>query len=115
LSIPRLTQEVFFCELFRKIRDDSCKSTTIVRNGTNRYGKAQDHCKDCGVYRVLKPKLTSSETEQQTVLRACLQRSSFRGVERIFDMARQTVAQWIKTHVETTARHQGEARACAIR
>ena len=115
MSIPRLTQEVFFCELFRKIRDDSCKSTTIVRNGTNRYGKAQDHCKDCGVYRVLKPKLTSSETEQQTVLRACLQRSSFRGVERIVDMARQTVAQWIKTHVETTARHQGEARACAIR
>src|SRR3989440_12330007 len=91
-----------------------CKSTTIVRNGTNRYGKAQDHCKDCGVYRVLKPKLTSSETEQQTLLRACLQRSSFRGVERIFDMARQTVAQWIKTHVETTARHQGEAPARAI-
>src|SRR6266700_7875819 len=94
----------------------ACKSTNIVRNGTNRCGKAQYHCKDCGVYRVLKPSRTSSsETEQQTVLRACLERSSLRGVERIFDIARQTVAQWIKTHVETTARHQGEARACAIR
>src|SRR5437879_5550624 len=77
-----------------------CKSTHIVRNGTNRYGKAQYHCKDCGVYRVLNPKLTSSETEQQTVLRACLERSSLRGVERIFDIARQTVAQWIKAHVQ---------------
>jgi|SRR6266516_382892 len=77
-----------------------CKSAHIVRNGTNRYGKAQYHCKDCGAYRVLKPKLTSSEIEQQTVLRACLERSSLRGVERIFDVARQTVAQWIKAHVQ---------------
>ncbi len=77
-----------------------CKSTQIVRNGTNRYGKAQYHCKDCGAYRVLKPKPTSSEIEQQIVLRACLERSSLRGVERIVGVARQTVAQWIKVHVQ---------------
>ncbi len=77
-----------------------CKSTQIVRNGTNRYGKAQYHCKDCGAYRVLKPKPTSSEIEQQIVLRACLERSSLHGVERIVGVARQTVAQWIKVHVQ---------------
>jgi hypothetical protein len=29
-----------------------------------------------------------------------MERCSLRGVERIFDSARQTVAQWIKTHVQ---------------
>jgi transposase-like protein len=78
-----------------------CKSTHIVKNGTNRCGNAQCHCKDCGAYRVLKPKQAYSETEQQTVLRACLERCSLRGIARIFVIARQTVAQWFKAHVQT--------------
>jgi transposase-like protein len=68
-----------------------CKSTHIVKNGTNRGGNAQYHCKDCGTYRVLTPKQAYSESEQHTVLRACLERCSLRGVARIFAMARQTV------------------------
>ncbi len=77
-----------------------CGSSNIVKNGTNRSGSPQYHCKECGIYRVLKPKQAYSETEQQTVLRACLERCSLRGVERIFSIARQTVAQWIKAHVQ---------------
>ncbi len=76
------------------------KGTNIVKNGTNRCGSAQYHCKDCGTYRVLKPKQTYSETEQDTVQRACLERWSLRGVTRIFAIARQTVAQWLKAHVQ---------------
>jgi insertion element IS1 protein InsB len=78
-----------------------CESTQIVKNGTNRCGNAQYHCKGCGTYRVLNPKQVYSETEQHTVLRACLERCSLRGVARIFTMARQTVAQWLKAHVQT--------------
>ena len=77
-----------------------CKSIHIVRNGTNRYGKAQYHCKDCSAYRVLTPKQAYAETEQRTVLRACLERCSLRGVARIFAIARQTVALWLKAHVQ---------------
>src|SRR2546421_11728180 len=77
-----------------------CGSPNIVKNGTNRSGTPQYHCKECGCYRVLKPKQAYSETERQRVLRACLQRCSLRGVERIFDIARQTVTQWIKAHVQ---------------
>jgi insertion element IS1 protein InsB len=77
-----------------------CESTHIVKNGTNRCGNAQYHCKDCGTYRVLKPKQAYAETEQQTVLRACLERCSLRGVARIFALARQTVARWLKAHVQ---------------
>ncbi len=77
-----------------------CESTNIVKNGTNRCGNAQYHCKDCGTYRVLKPKPAYWETNKQTVLRAGLERCSLRGVERIFDIPRQTVARWINTHIQ---------------
>ena len=77
-----------------------CGSTNIVKNGTNRCGNAQYHCKDGGTYRVLTPKQVYSETEQQTVLRACLERCSLRGVARIFAVPRQTIAGWLKAHVE---------------
>jgi insertion element IS1 protein InsB len=78
----------------------ACGSANIVRNGTNRCGNAHYHCKDCGSYRVLKPKQAYSEAEKATALRAGLERCSLRGVERIFDIARQRVTRWIATHVQ---------------
>lgn len=66
----------------------------------NRCGTAQYHCKDCGTYRVLKPRQIYSDTDKQTVLWACLERCSLRGVERIFAITRQTVACWISTHIQ---------------
>src|SRR5229473_5802967 len=77
-----------------------CKRTQIVKNGTNRCGNAHYHCKNGGTYRVLKPKQTSSETEQQSVLRACLERCSLRGIAQIFAMARQTVARWFRSYAQ---------------
>ena len=41
-----------------------------------------------------------SEAEKATVLQAGLERCSLRGVERIFDIARQTVTRWIATHMQ---------------
>ena len=79
-----------------------CKSTHIVKNGTNRCGNAQYHCKDCGAYRVLKPTQVYSETEEQRVLRAFLERCSLRGIARIFAMARQTIARWLREHTENS-------------
>jgi transposase-like protein len=77
-----------------------CKSTNLVKNGTNRCGNSQYHWKDCGTYRVLSPKHVYSETEKQTVRQACQERSSLRGVQRLFSIARQTVAQWVKIHAQ---------------
>ena len=76
-----------------------CGSTNIVRNGTNKCGNQQYHCKDCGAYRVLDPQTGYSDEDKQTVLRACQERSSLRGIQRIFGVARQTVAHWIKEYV----------------
>ena len=33
-----------------------CGSTNIVKNGTNRLGQQQYHCKECNAYRVLESK-----------------------------------------------------------
>jgi len=75
-----------------------CGSTNIVRNGTNKWSP-QYHCHDCGAYRVLEPKHPYSEDDKETVLRAYKERSSMRGVERIFHVSRHTLAQWIREMV----------------
>ena len=72
-----------------------CGSTNIVRNGTNRCGNQQYHCKDCGAYRVLEPQRIHTEEERETILRAYKERASMRGLERVFYVTRQTVARWI--------------------
>ena len=40
-----------------------CASTNIVKNGTNRLGQQQYHCKDCGAYRVLASRREAKKTE----------------------------------------------------
>lgn len=84
----------------RKHRCGACKSIHIIKNGTNRYGNPQYHCKDCGTYRVIEPKIVYSQAEKQTILQACQERSSLRGVQRVFGVARQIVARWVKMHVQ---------------
>src|SRR5258708_39937555 len=81
-------------------------------NGTNRCGKAQYHCKDCGTYRVLEPKQAYVESKQHTVPRACLERCSLHGGARIFAMARQTVARWLKAHVQRLPEVKATHLAC---
>ena len=73
-----------------------CGSINIVRNGTNKCGNQQYHCQDCGAYRVLEPKCPHTKNDQETILRAYKERASMRGLERIFHVARQTVARWIR-------------------
>ena len=77
-----------------------CGSTNIVRNGTNKCGRAQYHCKDCGAYRVLEPIIGYSAEQKQTILDTYKERASLRGLARIFGVARQTVLRWLKERVQ---------------
>lgn len=77
-----------------------CSSENIVKNGTNKAGNAQYHCKDCGAYRVLQPHPTDNVPRQTQVLRAYRERASLRGLERIFGIARQQVIGWIETELQ---------------
>jgi IS1 transposase len=89
--------------MIQETRTDTCRacgSANSVSNGTNRCGNAHYHGKDGGTSRVLKPKQASSEAEKAMVLRAGLERCSLRGVERIFDLPRQTVPGWRATPLQ---------------
>ena len=81
-----------------------CHSEQIVKNGRNPQGKQQYRCKACGRSGVLHPTVRYSDAQKEQILAAYLERSSLRGVERTFGVARQTVATWLKKSHDLAAR-----------
>ena len=76
-----------------------CGSENIVKNGTNKAGNPQYHCKDCGAYRVLVPKPSQAAQRRAQVLRAYQERASLRDLARIFGVARHRVVGWVADHL----------------
>jgi len=73
-----------------------CTSINITKNGTDYKGDQKFHCLDCDAYGTLEPRSrTYPKFVKELVLRAYRERSSMRGIERIFGIARQTLARWI--------------------
>lgn len=89
-----------------------CQSENIVKNGRNRYGKQQYLCKDCGSSKVLEPKQCYSLERKEEILRAYQERASLRGVARTFQVARQTITNWLKKTPEVAASSEN-ARTCS--
>ena len=73
-----------------------CQSTRLKKNGTTANGKQKYYCHDCGKYGTLNPTPRYTEARKEEILRAYQERSSLRGIERTFGVARQTVASWLK-------------------
>ena len=73
-----------------------CQSENIVKNGHNPKGKQQYRCKDCGKSGVLDPQVRYTEKQKEQILAAYHERPSLRGLERVFGVARETVATWLK-------------------
>jgi len=73
-----------------------CGSENIVKNGTDYKGSQKYHCHDCGAYGTLNPQERSYPQKiKDFILRAYRERASMRGIERIFGIARQTLARWL--------------------
>lgn len=72
-----------------------CKSTNLVKNGTDYKGDQKYHCKSCDAYGTLHAQKGYTSVLQSYVFRTYLERASMRGIARIFGIARQTLAQWI--------------------
>jgi len=66
----------------------------------NRCGSPQYHCKTCGPYGVLEPRVDYTEEEKEIILKAYQERSSMRGIERTFGVCRQTLSAWLKKKAE---------------
>lgn len=71
-----------------------CGSENIVKNGRNKVGNVQYHCKDCGAYRVLVPKSAEQPERRRQVLQAYRERASLRGLGRIFLVCRSIQSQY---------------------
>ncbi len=78
-----------------------CGSIDLVSNGHNKKnGKQKYHCKGCGKYGTLDAAPVYSEERKEEILKAYFERSSMRGIERVFGVARQTVSAWLKQQAQ---------------
>ncbi|MFT5193426.1 MAG: transposase-like protein [Cellvibrionaceae bacterium] len=73
-----------------------CTSFAITKNGFTPTGKQKFYCKTCSSYGTLNPEEKYSAARKAEILKACHERSSLRGIERTFRVARQTVSKWLK-------------------
>jgi len=80
----------------RTYRCRRCGSGDIVQNGRNRYGNQQYHCKACGAYGVLEPKVRYTEAQKEPILRAYPERVRLRGRPRLYGVSIGTVLRWIQ-------------------
>ena len=77
-----------------------CRSVDLVKNGHDYKGSQKYHCKTCNRYGTLQAKKGYSQQQRSQVKRAVLERSSLRGVARIFEMSRHTISRWLQTWLE---------------
>ena len=95
-------------------RCSHCQSQNIVKNGHDPKGKQQYRCKNCGRGGVLNPAVPYTEAEKERIINAYYERPSMRGIERVFGVARQTLAAWLKKSRPRPS-HPRDARPCATR
>ncbi len=76
----------------------TCARTSIIKAGHNGSGTQQYLCKACGAHRVLVAKSPAIDPERKTlILRAVeTERLGLRAAERVFGVARQTIAKWLE-------------------
>lgn len=74
-----------------------CGSEKLVRDGFTRNQKQRFRCRDCKRVSRENPVAPGySEAEKERILKAYEERSSLRGLERTFGVARRTVSGWLK-------------------
>ena len=84
----------------------TCGSTSIVKAGHNGSGTQQYLCKACGAHRVLQAKSPAIEPQRKAlILRAVeVERLGLRAAERVFGVARQTIAKWLEKKPQASRR-----------
>ena len=74
-----------------------CGSEKVVRDGKAPNGKQRLRCRACGRRSRENPgSAAHSEAVKEQILRAYQERTSLRGLQRVFGVSRQTVTKWLK-------------------
>ena len=74
----------------------NCGSENIVKNGKRPNGQQKYHCKACAAYRTINPIVKYPEEKKEEILRAYQERSSMRGIRRIYGVSLPTFSNWLK-------------------
>ena len=78
-----------------------CGSDNIIKNGKDYKGDQKFHCHACGAFGTLDATGRYTPERKEEILRSYQERASMRGVSRIFGVARQTLAKWLKEKANT--------------
>ena len=74
-----------------------CDSERVIKRGRTRNGKQRYGCHECGrTFRENPKSNTYDSARKDEILRAYHERTSLRGLTRIFGVSRQTVSSWLK-------------------
>ena len=74
-----------------------CQSEHLIRYGKTPDERQRYRCRACGQRRRDDPRPNGyAEDERELILRAYQERTSLRGLERIFGVSRHTVSTWVK-------------------
>jgi len=79
----------------KAIKCVKCDSENIVKNGKSSNGKQKYKCLDCKAYRTLNS-TRKTESEQDKILEAYRERSSLRGIYRVYKVTPDTILRWLK-------------------
>ena len=91
-----------------------CNGTRVHKNGRTSNGKQRYKCRDCGRNLREHPGTNSYNAERrEEILRAYHERTSLRGLTRIFGVSRQTVSGWLKKSQPTAAAGADSAKGTA--
>ena len=83
-----------------------CGSPNLTKYGIAPNGKQKYFCRECRRQSRENPGTTAySEQQRETILRAYQERSSLRGLERTFGVARSTVITWLKKSPAAATTH----------
>ena len=72
-----------------------CQSNKLVKNGKTKSGKQKFKCLECKSYGTLDSSWKTQE-EKEEILKVYKERSSLRGIQRIYGVAPKTILSWIK-------------------
>ncbi len=73
-----------------------CQSENVIRHGRTQTGYQRYRCKPCQATFSDAPQRGHTEAFKQQVLAAYQERSSMRGIQRVFKISRNTLTVWLK-------------------
>lgn len=87
-----------------------CGSDDVIRHGTGANGTQRFRCKACGrTFRENPGSAAYEEARKAEILAAYSERTSLRGLTRIFGVSRTTVTTWLKKKGSSPAPAGGDA------